>query len=135
MERRGSGLRKIVEAYEGEAVYKEELKPVFRSSESSFRTLLRNLNYDTQNDTQNDIQNDTQNDTQNKGKRIKPDERRKKIVAIMRNNSEVTSLELSELFSVSLITIKRDLKKLTEEEIIEYIGSAKDGYWNVKNIK
>lgn len=116
-----------MEAYEAEAVYKEELKPVFRSSESSFRTILRNLNYE--------IQNDTQNDTQNKGKRIKPDERRKKIVAIMRNNFEVTSLELSELFSVSLITIKRDLKKLTEEEIIEYIASAKDGYWNVKNIK
>ena len=45
MERRGSGLRKIIEAYKFEENYKEELKPEFRSTESSFFTILRNLNY------------------------------------------------------------------------------------------
>ena len=45
MERRGSGLRKIIEAYKFEENYKEELKPKFRSTESSFFTILRNLNY------------------------------------------------------------------------------------------
>ena len=125
MERRDYGLRKIVEAYEVESAYKEELKPIFCSTESSFRAILRNLNYETQ--------SDTQNDTQNGGKRLKPDVRREKIVEIMRNKSEITSLELSELFSVSLITIKRDLKRLTDEKVIEYVGSAKDGYWSVKS--
>lgn len=129
MERRGSGLRKIVEAYELEEGYQSKFIPLFRSTESSFRTILKNLNYDTENDTEND----TQNDTQNRSKRLKPDVRREKIVEIMRNKSEITSLELSELFSVSLITIKRDLKRLTDEKVIEYVGSAKDGYWSVKS--
>lgn len=29
-------------------------------------------------------------------------------------------------------TIERDLKVLTDEKIIEYVGSAKNGYWKVK---
>ena len=49
MERRGSGLRKIIEAYEAEENYKENFKPEFKSTESSFITILKNLNYDTQN--------------------------------------------------------------------------------------
>lgn len=51
MERCGSRLRKMIEAYEVEENYKVELKPEFRSTESAFFTVLRNLNYDTQNDT------------------------------------------------------------------------------------
>lgn len=128
MERRGSGLRKIIEAYKFEENYKEELKPKFRSTESSFFTILKNLNYDTQNDTQND----TRNDTQNEGQKLKSKDRQKKIIEIMKDESNITALELSKMFSVSIITIKRDLKKLTDEKIIEYTGSAKDGYWIVK---
>lgn len=35
------------------------------------------------------------------------------------------------MLCVSVITIKRDLKILKDEKIIEYVGSAKDGYWKV----
>lgn len=131
MERRGSGLRKIIEAYEAEENYKEELKPVFKSTESSFTTILKNLNYDTQNDTQNGTQNGTQNDGQSEGEKLKPNDRRNKIVKLIKENSKITSLELSSILFVSLSTIKRDLKVLTDEKTIEYIGSAKDGYWKV----
>ena len=119
MERRGSGLRKIIEAYEVEENYKEELKPVFKSTESSFTTILKNLNYDTQNDTQND------------GKKLKPNYRRNKIVKLIKENSKITSLDLSSILYVSVSTIKRDLKVLTDEKTIEYIGSTKDEYWKV----
>lgn len=120
MERRGSGLRKIIEAYESCENYKIELKPEFRSTESAFFTVLKNLNYDTQNDTQNDTQ------------KLKPKDRQEKIIHIMKDKKNITALELSDILSVSIITIKRDLKKLTDENIIEYIGSSKDGYWIVK---
>ncbi len=126
-ERRGSGLRKIIEAYEAEDNYKEELKPEFKSTESSFTTILKNLNYDTQNDTKND----TQNGTQNEGEKLKPNDRRNNIVKLIKENSKITSLELSSRLFVSLSTIKRDLKVLTDEKTIEYIGSAKNGYWKV----
>lgn len=135
MERRGSGLRKIIEAYEAEENYKEELKPEFNSTESSFTTILKNLNYDTQNITQNDGQsegqNEGENEGQNDGKKLKPKERRNKIVKLMKENSNITTIELSHILLVSVSTIERDLKILTDEKTIEYIGSAKDGYWKV----
>ncbi len=135
MERRGSGLRKIIEAYEAEENYKEELKPEFKSTESSFTTILKNLNYDTQNVTQNDGQsegqNEGENEGQNDGKKLKPKDRRNKIVKLMKENSNITTIELSRILLVSVSTIERDLKILTDEKTIEYIGSAKDGYWKV----
>ena len=131
MERRGSGLRKIIEAYEAEKNYKEELKPEFKSTESSFTTILKNLNYDTQNVTQNDGQSEGENEGQNDGKKLKPKGRRNKIVKLMKENSNITTIELSHILLVSVSTIERDLKILTDEKTIEYIGSAKDGYWKV----
>ena len=116
MERRGSGLRKIIEAYSAEEKYKEELKPEFRSTESSFITILKNLNYYSQNVTQNVTQV------------LNPDERRKQIIRIMENNPEITSTKLSKKLLVSISIIERDLKKLTDDKLIEYLGSAKNGY-------
>ena len=130
-ERRGSGLRKIIEAYEAEDNYKEELKPEFKSTESSFITILKNLNYVTQNVTQNDGQSEGQNEGENEGKKLKPKDRRKKIVKLMKENSNITTIGLSHLLLVSVSTIERDLKVLTDEKTIEYIGSAKNGYWKV----
>ena len=135
MERRGSGLRKIIEAYEAEENYKEELKPEFKSTESSFITILKNLNYDTQNVTQNVTQNDGQsvgqNDGQSVGQKLRPDDRRKQIVKIIEKNPKITAYDLSKEFKVSERTIERDLKILTDEKTIGYIGSAKNGYWKV----
>lgn len=95
MERRGSGLRKIIEAYEAEENYKEELKPEFKSTESSFTTILKNLNYDTQNDGQSEGRNEGENEGQNDGKKLKPKDRRNKIVKLMKKNSNITTIELS----------------------------------------
>ena len=131
MERRGSGLRKIIEAYEAEDNYKEELKPEFKSTESSFTTILKNLNYDTQNVTQNDGQSVGQNDGQSVGQKLRPYDRRKQIVKIIEINSKITANDLSKEFKVSERTIERDLKVLTDEKTIDYIGSAKNGYWKV----
>ena len=136
---RGSGLRKIIEAYEAEENYKDELKPEFKSTESLFTTILKNLNYDTQNVTQNDGQSvgqnegqsEGQNEGENEGKKLKPKDRRKKIVKLMKENSNITTIELSHILLVFVSTIERDLKVLTDEKTIEYIGSTKDGYWKV----
>ena len=132
MERRGSGLRKIIEAYEAEENYKKELKPEFKSTESSFTTILKNLNYDTQNVIQNVTQNVTQSEGQNDGQKLKPSDRREKILEIIKNNPKITAYDLSKQFNVTDRTIKRDLKVLTDKKIIKYVGSAKDGHWEFK---
>lgn len=128
MERRGSGLRKIIEAYESEENYKKELKPEFKSTESSFTTILKNLNYAPQSVTQNV----TQNVTQSVGQKLKPSDRREKILEIIKNNPKITANDLSKQFNVTDRTIKRDLKVLTDKKIIKYVGSAKDGHWEFK---
>lgn len=123
MERRGSGLRKIIEAYELEEKYKIELKPEFRSTESAFFTVLKNLNYEGQ--------SEGKNEGKNEGQKLKPKDRQERIIHIMKDTKNITALELSKLLFVSVSTIERDLKKLTDENMIEYVGSAKDGYWRV----
>ena len=45
MEKRGSGLRKIIEATSILPTYKEDRKPFFRSSRSFFFTTILNVNY------------------------------------------------------------------------------------------
>ena len=45
MERQGSGIRKIIENYETEVNYSEDLKPEFFSDPSQFSAILKNLNY------------------------------------------------------------------------------------------
>ncbi|MDO5062873.1 MAG: ATP-binding protein, partial [Peptostreptococcaceae bacterium] len=45
MERRGSGLKKIIESYGFEKKYQNSLKPEFISTQSTFQVILKNLNY------------------------------------------------------------------------------------------
>ena len=65
MERRGSGLRKIVSETEKLPGYIEELRPEFHSSATDFRVVLKNVNYnmdgsdqDTMQDTIHDAMHD-----------------------------------------------------------------------------
>lgn len=45
MERQGSGIKKIIENYELEVNYSEDLEPEFYSDSSQFSVILKNLNY------------------------------------------------------------------------------------------
>lgn len=86
---------------------------------------MKNLNYDTQNDTQSIGQND--------GQKLNPINRRKRIIIIIEVNSKITASDLSKEFNISIRTIERDLKILTDLKLIEYVGSVKNGYWKIKN--
>ena len=46
MDRRGSGFKKILDSYEFQEHYTEEMKPEFRSSNSEFWLIFKNLNYE-----------------------------------------------------------------------------------------
>ena len=45
MERRGSGFRKIINDYQAQYRYTEELHPIFRSEYDAFFLTLKNINY------------------------------------------------------------------------------------------
>ncbi|QDY87640.1 HTH domain-containing protein [Mycoplasma anserisalpingitidis] len=107
---------------------------------------LKNDAYDTQNDynvTQNSQSNNEMSlkndpcDTERKHNTkqfntVKKLNKKEKILNLIRNNSNLTSKQLSDYFSLSLRTVKRDLKEMVEENLIEYIGSSKKGFWKIK---
>ncbi|WP_236607879.1 hypothetical protein [Mycoplasma putrefaciens] len=45
MEKKGSGLTKIIDLYASHPNYLNDLKPVFMSNEHLFKVILWNLNY------------------------------------------------------------------------------------------
>lgn len=59
----------------------------------------------------------------------------KKIIKIIKENPKITAYDISKKFNVTDRTIERDLKILTDKIIIEYVGSAKGGYWKVNDIR
>ena len=69
----------------------------------------------TQNDTVKS-NNDTVNDT---------------VFSLIKQNKNITTTEISERLNMSLSTIKRKIKVLKEQGIIERIGSDKTGYWKI----
>jgi len=62
------------------------------------------------------MQNDTVNDT---------------VFLLIKQNKSITTTEISEQLNLSLSTIKRKIKNLKEQEIIERIGSDKTGHWKI----
>jgi fido (protein-threonine AMPylation protein) len=61
-------------------------------------------------------QNDTVNDT---------------VFSLIKQNKNITATEISERLNMSLSTVRRKIKNLKEQEIIERIGSDKTGCWKI----
>jgi RNA polymerase III subunit RPC82 helix-turn-helix domain len=55
----------------------------------------------------------------------------KKVIQFLIESSNLTSVELAEKVGVTKRTIERALKSLQEKNIIERIGSKRDGSWIV----
>lgn len=55
-----------------------------------------------------------------------------KISEIMIQNPSVTQNEISETLSISIATVKRTIKQMTENGIIERTGGKRYGEWIVK---
>jgi len=58
--------------------------------------------------------------------------RHNSILNIIRENGNISAIEISKILNVSARTIERDLKELKEENKIEYVGSRKSGKWIIK---
>jgi len=53
------------------------------------------------------------------------------VFSLIKQNKNITTTEISERLNMSLSTIKRKIKVLKEQGIIERIGSDKTGYWKI----
>ena len=53
------------------------------------------------------------------------------ILSEMRNNPNITTLELMSILGLKKTIVQKYIKKLKEDGIIEHKGSTKKGYWNI----
>ncbi len=122
MERRGSGFKKILDAYEAEERYRDTLKPEFYTDGYNFFLTLWNLNY---------AYDKAQNKAQNKAQSTELPNK-EYILLLLKENPSITQEELAEVMNRSRRFIQMQMKQLIEEGIIERVGSKKQGTWLVK---
>ena len=119
MERRGSGLRKIIDEYP------DNVAPSFRSTEQAFIVTLTNLNYNKLSSPNGDDvgveKGDDSGDENNVAKILQA------IVA----DPEITQKDLATKTGLSPRTVSREIKKLRDTGVIRRVGSDRSGSWEV----
>ena len=114
MEKRGSGLTRICNETKALDGYKDELKPVFKSTPTQFQTIIYATSV-----------------TQNVGdmSETKLTERQQKILNLIKASPTITGKQMSETLSVSQRTIERDLSAMQKKGVLKHEGKDNDGKW------
>ena len=118
MEKRGSGLTRICNETKALEGYKDELKPVFKSTPTQFQTIIFATS-DTQNveDSDGDVSE------------TKLTERQQKIINLIKESPTITGKQMSETLAVSQRTVERDLSALQKLGLLKHEGKDNDGVW------
>ena len=118
IEKRGSGLTRICNETKALEGYKDELKPVFKSTPTQFQTIIF-------------ASSDTPNVGDNVGdmSETKLTERQQKILNLIKESPTITGKQMSETLSVSQRTIERDLSALQKIGVLRHEGKDNDGIW------
>ncbi len=128
MERRGSGFKKIMQAYEVEPNYTEDKKPVFYSNATEFRVILKNLNFTNEVlNEKNEVLDEVLNEVLNFGRT----EVEIKVIKEILQSSAIRQKDLAEEVGVSVSTVQRTIKKLVKEGKIVRVNGKRNGYWKV----
>ena len=120
MEKRGSGLTRICNETKALDGYRDELKPVFKSTPTQFQTIIF-------------ASSDSSNVGDNVGdmSETKFTERQRKILILIKESPIITGRQMSEILSVSQRTIERDLSALQKSGILKREGNDNGGVWVV----
>lgn len=124
MEKRGSGLTRICNETKALNGYKDELKPVFKSTPTQFQTIIF-------------ASSDTPNvgDYDGDMSKTKLTERQQKILDLIKDSPTITGKQMSETLSVTQRTIERDLSALQKKDIVKHAGKDNDGTWIILKTK
>ena len=124
MEKRGSGLTRICNETKALEGYKDELKPVFKSTPTQFQTIIF-----------------ASSDASNVGNydgdmsETKLTERQQKILDLIKKSPTITGKQMLETLSVSQRTIERDLSALQKKGVLKHEGKDNDGTWIILKTK
>ena len=158
MEKRGSGLGKIIKETSILPTFKEDRQPYFESSRNFFYTTIPNVNYGMDRTALESFANSKQTEPifrpedeirpaeiliydektaqKNHPESVKTAQKKvgktaQNIIDILVGNPHCTRLELCELLGKSDGTIKEHLAKLQKIGIIQRVGSDRSGHWKV----
>ena len=121
MEKRGSGLTRICNETQALDGYKDELKPIFKSTPTQFQTIIF-----------------ASSDNQNVGDFVgdmsetKLTERQHKILNLIKELPTISAKQMSETLSVTTRTVERDLALMKKAGILKREGKDNDGEWIVQ---
>ncbi len=120
MEKRGSGLTRICNETKALDGYRDELKPVFKSTPTQFQTVIfASTGIPNVGDHDVDVSE------------TKLSERQRKILNMVKESPSITGKQMSETLSVSQRTIERDLSALQKMGNIKREGKDNDGFWAI----
>ena len=109
MERRGSGLKKIISSYQNAINYTQEKKVEFKSTQKDFKVILKNLNYKVAIKIQ--------------------DEQLKKILEYIKKYNNCKTSDIENLLSVKSSRARKLLSILVSEKKIQALGQNKNRYY------
>lgn len=118
MEKRGSGLTRICNETQALDGYKDELKPVFKSTPTQFQTIIF-----------------ASSDNQNVGDFVgdmsetKLTDRQQKILSLIKELPTISAKQMSETLSVTTRTIERDLSMMKKAGVLKREGKDNNGVW------
>ena len=121
MEKRGSDLTRICNETQALDGYKDELKPIFKSTPTQFQTIIF-----------------ASSDKQNVGDFVgdmsetKLTERQQKILNLIKESPTISAKQMSETLSVTTRTIERDLSMMKKAGVLKREGKDNDGVWIIQ---
>ena len=109
VEQLGSGVQRILKAYD---------RSVFKFSANFLKVIFP-------------VKNDVKWRVNDGVKLFKLSNTQKDIINLVKQNNYITQAEISDKLNKSIRTIERNMKKLQDNDIINRVGSDRDGYWKV----
>ena len=131
MERRGSGLEKIINETIKLPGYAEKFKPEFYSTISSFTVVLKNVNYINGQKTDGGLSGGI-NGGLSSGINFGINERQNKIISALIENPNATVLDVAEALGMAKRTVENNISQLKKAGLVKREGARKSGRWIVK---
>ena len=130
MERRGSGMKKIMDAYKQYQRLAKCHVPEFTSDASEFHVTLWNLNYDGNNTTGNTYQNKEfiKEPVEFTKEFIKAS---RQIYKLISTNPKVSTVQMAVSMGLSTRQVLKYIKRLQDLHKIARVGGRKTGEWKI----
>ena len=122
MEKRGSGLTRICNETKALNGYKEELKPIFKSTPTQFQTIIFASGTEA-------IAKGPVGRFVGDVSETKLTDRQNDILRLIKSLPTITAKQMSVTLSVSTRTIERDISVLKAKGILKHMGKSNDGMW------